>query len=344
MKKYIITIVKFGLIFLLIAVGIGKLYNTGIHRPPLKYANISDQSKQYIDKVVKNNKDLGLSYVEQGPFDWNNTEDYAYEKDGWAYEEDKDFIVYYKRDRNAIWQTNAQEVLMQARENVGLLEDLFGKYYYASDMNGRKLAIYLPDSPSLYKQTVCDLMETTNYDTKDVAGITITQIGILGCKTKGIVLSPECFEYEPEEPNGYIPVLKHEMNHYVFFSSLDYEKNVKHYLWVSEGIAEYFSNPTVNYLNTDEVKFIEEKCYLNAEFPRERHSAYWAGESFFRFLEANKGVQMVSKFLNDSYTLPTDSVFAKNALDIEQLHIDWVSNIQENAQPVIEPLDEISLQ
>lgn len=344
MKKHILSFVKFGVLFLIIALFIGKVYDVGVHRPPLKYANIPVLTQDYINEIGKGNNDMGVSYVEQGPFNWNNDDDFAYEKDGWAYEEDADFIVYYKRDKDAIWQTNAQEVLTNARTNIGLLEDLFGKYYYASDMNGRKLAIYLPDTPSLYKETICSLLGVSSYDTKSVAGLIVTEVGSLGCKTKGIVLSPACFDEEPASANGYITVLKHEMNHYVFFSSLDYSKDVKHYLWVSEGIAEYFCNPSAKYLTTDDVAFIDNKCRLDAEFPRERNSAYWAGESFFRHMEKTDGTQAVSKFITDAFTLQTDSVFAINAMDVNQLHQEWVTSIKETALPSYEAPSEISLQ
>lgn len=333
MKKHILSFVKFGVLFLIIALFIGKVYDVGVHRPPLKYANIPVLTQDYINEIGKGNNDMGVSYVEQGPFNWNNDDDFAYEKDGWAYEEDADFIVYYKRDKDAIWQTNAQEVLTNARTNIGLLEDLFGKYYYASDMNGRKLAIYLPDTPSLYKETICSLLGVSSYDTKSVEGLIVTEVGSLGCKTKGIVLSPACFDEEPASANGYITVLKHEMNHYVFFSSLDYSKDVKHYLWVSEGIAEYFCNQDTRSLTTDEVLFIDDRCHLNGEFPRERHAAYWAGESFFRFLAQKSGSKAVSEFILNAYSMQTDSIFAMQAVDVELLHKDWVLSLQESAVP-----------
>lgn len=342
MNKTLLAIVKFGVIFLVLALFVGSLYDIGIHRPPLKYAEIPMSTRDYIDNLGKNNRGQGLTYKDQGPFDWDNKEDYGCDLENkWAYEEDDNFIVYYKRDKDAVWQSYAQQILSMARDNIGLLEDLFGCYYYAKDMNGRRLAIYLPNDKSLYREVVSQLMDKPNYNVDGTAGVTITEVGPLGCLTKGIVLNPSCFEFMPNHPSGFGTVLKHEMSHYVFFSALDYGKNISHYLWVSEGIAEYFcNNSNKSYVTgEDSVMFIDKKCKLNMEFPNEMNSAYWAGESFFRYLEDKSGAEAVIQFVRNAYTLSTDSIFAQMKYDAKEIHLDWVRALRSSN---ILPLDTLN--
>lgn len=326
-KRTFIRFLQFFVIFAIIAVVVGEAYNRGIHRPPLMFANIPDATQMFIKQLSRDSKDQGLSYTKQGPFDWDNERDLGNsENDTWKSESDANFIVYYHPGKDATWQSRAQDVLHQAQENIDYLKDFMGKYYYADDMNGRKLAIYLPESEDLYKKTISTLMDVLDQGTQGTVGITISQVGPLGCLTRGIVLNPICFNSGPNDVNNYKRVLRHEMCHYVFFSSLDYGKNIHHYLWVSEGIAEYFSNYRNHkpVFGTDSINTIKQSCHLNKEFPLENNSSYWAGESFFGFLEAEKGKDAVKNFVKNAYTHSTDSVFIVMKYDPRQLHKKWV--------------------
>lgn len=327
-KKTTIIFIKCGVVFLLLGLLVGKIYDIGLHRPPLMFANIPEATQIFIKQLGRDSRDLGLSYTKQGPFDWDNNEDLGNdENEKWKSESDANFVVYYHPGNDATWQSRAQEVLHQAQENIDYLKDFMGKYYYADDMNGRRLAIYLPETEDLYKQTISSLMEGgSGQGAAGTTGITITQVGPLGCMTRGIVLSPICFENPSNGVNGYKRVLKHEMCHYVFFSSLDYSKNIRHYAWVSEGIAEYFSNYRNHkpVFGTDSINTIKQSCHLNKEFPLENNSSYWAGESFFGFLEAEKGKDAVKNFVKNAYTHSTDSVFVVMKYDPRQLHKKWV--------------------
>ncbi len=327
-KKTIITFIKFGVVFLLLGLLVGKIYDIGLHRPPLMYAVVPESTQLFIKQLGRDSKDQGLSFTKQGPFDWDNKEDLGNdENEKWKSESDANFIVYYHPGDNVTWQSRAQDVLHQAQENIDYLKDFMGKYYYADDMNGRRLAIYLPESEALYKKTISSLMDGDyNQDAAGTTGITITQVGPLGCMTQGIVLNPICFDDSPNGVNGYKRVLKHEMCHYVFFSSLDYSKSIRHYLWVSEGLAEYFSNLRNHkpVFGVDSINTIKQSCHLNREFPLENNSAYWAGESFFGFLEADKGKDAVKNFVKNAYTHNTDSVFIIMKYNHRQLHKRWV--------------------
>ena len=347
-NKTKIAFLKWTALFTLLAFIVAKVYDIVLHRPPLKYADVPPSTKEYLRNLGKNTQDQGISYSDQGPFDWNNNNDLGQKKsETWKSEEDENFIVYYHHDQEATWQAHAQDVLHHARENVGYLKDLFGVYFYAADMNGRRLAIYLPESESLYSSTIANLMEQPNVDSSGSLGITITQVGPLGCMTKGIVLHPSCFDVDPYDVNGFVKVLQHEMCHYVFFSALDYNRDVRHYLWVSEGIAEYFCDRHDHRQihAPDSVDFIANNCQLTGEFPHEGNASYWAGESFFRFLEKKGKKAEVRKFIQDAFTHTTDSVFITQQQAPEKVHKQWVESLSNIAyQAPVDSVGEASMQ
>lgn len=348
-SKNALTLLIIGIVFLVIALLMGHTYYIGLHRPPLKYANIPDITKDYLRNLNLNNREQGITLVDVGPFDWDNEKDLGQSTSqdeagddgqegeqsqrGWQQTGNENFIVYYPYDENAVWQEQALKVLRQAQETIEPLRELFGTYFYPSDVNGRRLSIYLPANNAVYKETVGKLLEQPNYDVTNVAGITITEIGPLGCLTRGIVLSPDCFKVDANHVNGYVKVLQHEMSHYVFFTALDYNKDVHHYLWMSEGIAEYFCNRSDRRQISDasSIDEIRTECQLNQEFAPD--ASYWAGESFFLFLDQNKGKNTIKNFLKNSYEYSTDSVFIKMEMPSEQLHQEWVHSL-ELAMPV----------
>lgn len=333
MKKSTGTLVGIGFGFLGVAFLIGIIYEIGLNRPPLRYAYIPQSTSEYVEDIGRKSC-MGFVVSKAGPFDWNNSKDLGQDQNGgWRNESDENFIVYYKHDKDAKWQGHAQNVLINARENTEYLKELFGQYFYSKDMNGRRLPIYLPDNKHLYASTIDTLLcrKTNNANTN---GVIIAQVGPLGCLTKGIVINPICFERENLlSENNYVSVLKHEMAHYVFFSSLDYSKDIEHYKWVSEGIAEYFSFNKPNAVcGIDSIEFIEHKCKLHSEFPLESNSSYWAGESFFFYLEKTGGIERVKDFLTKAYVMPTDSVFVNIGTSVEELHADWVSDLRNTTE------------
>lgn len=346
-NKTRIAFLKWAGIFVVIGLIVAKVYDIGIHRPPLKYAFIPQETKDYLHILTKNTKDQGILYTDKGPFDWSNKKDLGQKRaEKWRREGDENFVVYYHRDNQAVWQKRAQDVLSHARENIDYLKDLFGVYFYAADMNGRRLAIYLPENEGLYSATISSLLGERHEDNTGTMGITITFVGPLGCMTKGIVLHPKCFEVDPYDINGYIKILQHEMCHYVFFSALDYTKNVSHYLWVSEGIAEYFCDRHDHRQvhGQDSIDFIDNNCLLSQEFPHESNASYWAGESFFRFLEKKGKKAEVKKFIQDALTHTTDSVFIVQKQSPKEVHKQWVESLaniayqaSENSMKVVSP-------
>lgn len=322
----------FFLVFLVAALSFGWLYKVGVNRPPLKYAHIPDITKEYIRNLGLHNGDQGVSIVDRGPFNWDNEDD-AGERE-WLKEIDRNFVVYYHRDHEALWQARAQDILKEANRNIDPLIELLGHYHFPESMNGRRLAIYLPENEATYKRILSELLEEECGPGVDSAlGITVTQIGPLGCLTKGIVINPIVFDDAPNGINGYIKTLAHEMCHYEFFSSIDYSRNVSHYMWVSEGIAEYFCDASDHHDVTDpeRINVIANDCRLTGEFPRTDNTAYWAGESFFRHVERTQRRDGVKKFLQQSYIHSTDSVFIVTRRKPSVVHQEWVKALKNRA-------------
>lgn len=345
-----LTFIKIGIVFLIVALLVGKTYEIGLHRPPLKYANIPDVTKEYLRNLDRNNRDQGITISDIGPFDWDNTTDLGQDKnpvigndnprEEWQKVENANFIVYYEYDEDAVWQGHALDVLRTAQETIDPLKELFGVYFYPSMVNGRRLSLYLPSTTAKYKETTCQLLEQPNYDITGVAGVTITEIGPLGCLTRGIVLSPDSFDVPADHINGYVKVLQHEMNHYVFFTALNYNNDVHHYLWMSEGIAEYFCrrHDGQQVSDPESIDFIRANCQLNGEFTTE--ASYWAGESFFNFLDQTKGKNTLKSFLETAYQCSTDSVFIKMGMPAWDTHEDWVEALE---QPAIDTIDMMAM-
>jgi len=334
MKKNMMSkgpIFIFSIIFILLALLMGLIYTTGLNRPAVVYAIIPQLTKSYLSEVTEKIPDQGLYTVERGPFDWANDKDQGNDQ-SWSKEESSNIIVYYHKDKEAVWQKYAQNTLKEAESIIPELESLMGKYYYPSDVNKRKLPIYLTNTPADYTSTIQLLMQGHGNGSGS-AGIFISEVGPAGCMAKGIVLHPSCFE--DNSPNNYRKTLRHEMNHYVFYSALNYGKEIHHYLWVCEGLAEYFCNSSNGRPITgmDSLNLIAESCKLTAEFPQTMNSEYWAGESFFNFLEQAKGKEGVKKFIQNTYNYSTDSTFVMCKLNPNTTHEQWVTFLNNAAVP-----------
>ncbi len=324
-KRTFITLGSVTGVFIILALLMGKVYKIGQSRPPMIYTTIPDGTVKFLEGMIRFGGHMaGVDLVLGGPFDWENDKDYGQVEDEWSREEDEFFIVYYKKDKEAVWQGYAQHVLKAANDNILPLTRLMGKYYYPQDANGRKLPIYLTRSVEEYYE-VASTIQGKLYPPNNSVGVTISQLGNAGCKSS-VVLHPVCFEYPPREPSGYVTVLMHEMNHYVFLSSIDWSKDVSFYNWEIEGIADYCANNfTQNHLSINEkqLDYIEHHCSLLDDF-HDDNAEYWAGESFFRYMEAAHGEATVKQFLRKAYETKTEETFSKLSLDPEKEHTYWV--------------------
>lgn len=329
MKK--INIAGIIITFFISAVIVGYVYYVGRQRKPLVFAVIPQSTMEWVN-LLTNFNTVNISVVDKGPFNWENSSDVGQEanSDWQKVDADDNFIVYYKNDDLHLNVQNARRALQIANETITEIEDLMGSYPYPESRNGRKLAIYLPSSGSEYSTLINQLYGDVS-DNSGSVGMFICHVGPLGCLADGIVLHPSCFNYEQKEENWAETVLRHEMNHFSFFSSLDYGKEINHPLWVSEGLAEYASKKGTQIASKDSIDYIAANCNLLEEFPRESKSEYWAGWSFYKFLEETKGHLGTKAFIRNLYENSLAQSLAisfTDSVDVKQL---WVGDMALNA-------------
>lgn len=330
-------------VFCILAMCAGFVYYKGITRKPLVYSVIPDGTLDWIESLKEwFPKSTKIKYVDVGPFEWDNKEDYGNRKEnGWKSISDNNFVVYYRPDPDSLWKDNALKTLFEADKSIPHIERSMGRYAYPSDVNERKLSIYIADSDNCFDSAVNDMSETTG-SYQGCLGMYISQIGPLGSLAKGIVLSPRCFDTGVIRENSLRVVLRHEMAHYVFFTMLDYGKVVRPSQWVTEGMAEYISGRYSSQISgMDTVAFIDRFCHLEGQFPQDTivagksyvNAQYWAGESFFRFLnDSCGGNNTITRFIKNLYTSPVDSsimrVTSSVLPDTVSAHDKWVETLR----------------
>ena len=324
--------------FIVTAILVGIIYYAGRQRKPLVYAIIPDVTTSWIEQLTTFNT-VSVTVVDKGPFNWENEDDLGqrFEGDWNLVDSDPNFIVYYKNDDMHLNVQNARRVLQIANETIPEIQELMGRYAFPADCNGRKLSIYITSSPAEYQSTVDLLYGSQANSSSSSIGMFICHIGPLGCLPDGIVLHPKCFDYESSPLNWAESVLRHEMNHYAYFMSLDYGKEIRHPLWVSEGLADFASKPKSQVASKDSVDYIRENCHVLEEFPRERHAEYWAGKSFYTFVEREKGLSSLKAFIQNLRTNDIEGALTLSFEDATKVDSLWVGSLV-NPLPTIDSL------
>ena len=329
MKKSSLTFIVTA--FLVFAFVVGGVYYTGRQRKPLVFVEIPTLSHDWVKKIMDFNM-INISIVDFGPFNWDNAEDPGQDQTKWlSIDTDPNFVVYYKKDQTSLNVQNARRVLALANDAVGEIQDLMGRYPYPESCNGRKLAIYLPSNAAEYSSIINSLAGKTCNSASSI-GMHICHIGPLGALTDGIVLHPTCFDYEGPMENWADCVLRHEMNHFAFMSFIDFSKGINHPLWIVEGLAEYASWERGQVQSKDSIDFIHTKCDIDGEFPLESNAAYWAGRSFYQFVEDSRGTVAVKSFITDLYRHSLreslQRPFETDTIPVKQL---WVEDMKHRA-------------
>ena len=315
--------------FILAAIIVGFVYYKGRQRKPLVYPVIPTSTVDWT-KLLQNFNSLSISIVEKGPFNWDNKDDIGQEAGSeWQMvDTDPYFIVYYKNDAMHLNVQNARRVLQIAHEAIPEIQSLMGSYHFPEDCNGRKLAIYAASSVADYQATI-DRLFGEKVNSSSSVGMFICHIGPLGCLADGIVLHPMCFDYESAHDNWAETVLRHEMNHYAYFSSIDFSKEIDHPLWISEGLAEYASIPGGQISDRDSIDYIAANCHVTGDFPVETLSQYWAGRSFYKFIEDTQGIFGVRSFIQNLYENDLLTVLGLSFPDVSGIDSLWVQDMLE---------------
>ena len=317
MKKLIIV---FG-ILILWAVIFAVVYERGKQRPGLLYAEIPKETVEFINNLSNHLSDILSSFnPKPDPKDWDNGSNFGEDtQSGLLKYEDEYFIIYYDPSN----RKEAQIMKEHAHNAIRPLAGLFGKYFYPADVNGRKLPVYLGKTKSEFGRLVKMLTPHADDEiTTRAAGVYISETSSMGCLTKGIVINNELTFTSDRFAKT---VIWHEMAHYVFFTSLNYGKNMNVQMWCYEGIAEYFARQGERLTFTKkQIEDMQKECDFSARHFKYVYQNYQGGESIFRFTEKQYSKQAVTGFLSTLYqegvTLSLKSNFS---VDLKQFEQNW---------------------
>lgn len=313
------------LVFVLSAFALVVIYDKGKDQKPLRYADVPPETIDWINSFDDGLDDILSSFdPTPRPTPWNNDGDIGQDPEtGLKTLEDELFIFYFPESLTK----EASLCQKLAHQAIPHLEDIVGKYYYPEDMNGRKVPIYLMPDQKAFEKLMAQLCSGKS-DYKSTSGITIQEISPSGYFLKAIALNGNfAFSDDAYTKN----VLWHEMTHYCFFASVDYNQQVNLPMWCYEGIAEYTSLPGEKpSFSDEEIKMMRKDCkFTDSHFPYVFEN-YQGGQSIFCYMEDAYSEVGVKNFLQSTYekgvASATQDIFSKTLQDFEK---DWKRNLDQ---------------
>lgn len=311
------------LVFALSALALVLIYDKGKDQKPLRYADVPQGTIDWINSIGDGLDDITSSFDPlPRPTPWNNDGDVGQDPEtGMQTLEDEYFIFYFPKSLTE----KAHLCQKLAHQAIPHLQDIIGKFYYPADMNGRKVPIYLTPNQKEFEKLMAKLRSSKgNY--KTTAGITIQEISPTGYFLKAIALNGQfSFSSDTYTKN----VLWHEMTHYCFFASVDYNQQVNLPMWCYEGIAEYTSLPGKKpKFSNKEIELMRKDCKLtDSHFPYVFEN-YQGGHSIFYYMDKTYSVAGVKKFLMTTYSNGISAAFKSNfSKTVHEFEADWKSNL-----------------
>lgn len=312
--------------FLVIAIGglmaFFVLKNVVKEQKPLKYASIPQETIDWINSFGEGLDDI-FSTFNPTPRStpWDNGGDIGKDPEsGLTTLEDDNFIIYFPESLTE----KAKLTLQLANEAIPRMEDIIGKYYYPSDMNGRKVPIYLAKGQDDFD----GLMNKFNCsgDFTGVDGITIYEISPSGLFLQAIALKGSSVF---RDDTYHREVQWHEMTHYCFAASLDYEQKINLPMWCIEGIAEYTGITGRRPQFTDqEIAMMRKDCDLSASHFPYVFEVYSGGHSIFCYMEDTYRLSGVKSFLQTVYDEGIPASMKQNFLKtVPEFEKDWKANL-----------------
>ena len=312
------------LVFALSALALVQVYDKGKDQKALRYADVPQETIDWINSFGDGLDDLlsGFNPFPR-PTPWDNDGDFGQDpKSGLETLED-DYFIFYFPEKLRKKATFCQQL---AHEAIPHLAEVIGKYYYPADMNGRKVPIYLmPNQQEFDKLMVQNFNgKKGNYET--TAGITISEISPTGYYLKGIALNGRhAFNSKSYTKN----VLWHELTHYCFFASIDYNQVVNLPMWCYEGIAEYTSLPGKRpAFGKRDIEAMREDCDLSAPYFKYVFENYQGGQSIFCHMEDRYRKEGVTAFLKTLFKKGIPASMQENfSTTVPQFEADWKANL-----------------
>lgn len=295
------TFLLFGVVVVLMGYAIINL----VLKPqrPLTNADIPQETIDWFKGLIDGGSDIGgiLGPDNRDPSEWSRYEDI----DSMCRLEDELFVVYYSSKDSVVEKNKALISQRYAHDAIPKGELFMKKYPYPSQLNGRKLPIYLAKTVDDFR-SICEQLGHGDPGTWAI-GLYCFQYGVAGVYTDGIIISPEAWSVTDlqidaqTEDKELKATLWHEMNHFMYFTNWDYAQTSKPSLWFTEGLAEYFSE------NYDRLTVVgdHKKYDLTKDF-MDGNSEYWVGMSAYLCLEQNYGINAVSNMVVSSYDSSID--------------------------------------
>lgn len=253
---------------------------------------------------------------------WTNITDYGYESSDSLYKYESDSLFVFYSDVNDT--TLFKYVQASAMEAVSPLAELMGHYVYPYQVKGRKLPIYICSIDESY-QNVCHTLSGINSDFTDTWGLHIYTYCGLELQTTGIVLNKSNIYETSDDPDLDLKAtLWHEMNHYVFFQSLDLSKEITPYVWMYEGLAEYFSSKIKE--QTTDLSVQQKQDIINNTLVSTFEPFlcnYFGGEIFYNYTENLYGIQNMKEMIQLFYKMQLVDAFANMGKELSVEERQW---------------------
>ncbi|MBR6757750.1 MAG: hypothetical protein IKM35_04670 [Bacteroidaceae bacterium] len=260
---------------------------------------------------------------------WTNITDYGQDDsdDLYRYEIDSLFVFYSDLDELEI----INDIQQYAIEAIEPLIEVMGHYIYPYQVRGRKLPIYICNKEETY-QKVCQTLTHRNTDFTDTWGLHVHAYCGLETQTSGVILNKgNIYELSNTPEIDLKATLWHEMNHYVFFQSLDLSKELTPYVWMYEGLADYFASLVreQTLLLSESQKQSIMKNTLQSSFDPYTDN-YSGGELFYRYFEMQYGKQDVLTLVKSFYTMSLIESFNSMNKDVYQEEQQWKEFVKNN--------------
>lgn len=325
-RRFNIIVFVSWLVAVLFAVLVGYCIYTvvvnGEHRP-LSTAEIPQSTKDWFKDLIDGGSDIGGIFTDSiREKDWTRYESI---EDMKSFEDDL-FVFYYSSKDSVKEREKALVCQRYAHEAVPVGDAFMKGYPYPSSekMKGRKLPIFLANTEDDFR-SICKQLGCGDPGTWAV-GLYCFMYNAHGSYCKGVIISPKAWNVDEKHIDSTTndPELKrvlwHEMNHFMYFTNMNFLKSSPPNLWFTEGLAEYFAESMVMLQAVRNHK----KFNLTDDF-QDGSSEYWVGISAYLCMEELYGKNIISNIVTNSYDNSIDKAvqMAVSGENLESWNSQW---------------------
>lgn len=328
-KQLTSVLLKIGIPFLVLAIVVAIVMQSGANHPPMRFPSIDDVTHGFLERLSKmSGNSSSVSLLSQGPFNWDNSKDLGFSKDlgEWSNEAYNDAVVYFRRDKDAQWQEKALSVLNTMEDMSSRLSGTFGNVCSAIEANGRKIPVYLPENEAEYRAVLEKLSDGMTLPI-DKNGCSFINIGPLGCQEKGIVLNPSSFIGD-----DYNDVLRKEITRYAYLASMDLNETVNHAAWFVEGLIDYLAKGAEDLadITPEMIDYIENDFNLIAESysSKSNEMASEIGRLFLQYYSARFGDSSLEEVIQMSLGTGITDILNDLNLDLDSVKDEWITYLR----------------